>query len=186
MIEATLARIAGQLSRNQIPYCVIGGQAVLLYGSPRLTADIDITVGIGPESIEALQQAVVDDFTPLAERPEEFAKKTMVFPIKDKHSGIRIDLILSFTPYEKEAIRRARNVSIRGTDVAFASPEDVIVHKLFAGRPRDIEDAVGILSKQPEVDLSYIREWLGKFAKTFPEKHLLQTFKKVLRSVNLD
>jgi len=29
---------------------VIGGQAVLLYGEPRLTRDIDITLGIGVES----------------------------------------------------------------------------------------------------------------------------------------
>ncbi|MGC9445266.1 MAG: hypothetical protein ACP5E9_10130 [Candidatus Methanospirareceae archaeon] len=40
---------------------VIGGQAVLLYGEPRLTRDIDITLGLGVEhlaTLEALTGAV--------------------------------------------------------------------------------------------------------------------------------
>jgi predicted nucleotidyltransferase len=35
-----------QLDKNEIPYVVIGGQAVLLYGEPRQTNDIDITLGL--------------------------------------------------------------------------------------------------------------------------------------------
>ena len=41
MFQDLLKRVAGELSRNAIPYMVIGGQAVLLYGEPRLTKDID-------------------------------------------------------------------------------------------------------------------------------------------------
>ena len=37
MFETLLARLAGALSAAGIPYMVIGGQAVLLYGAPRLT-----------------------------------------------------------------------------------------------------------------------------------------------------
>jgi len=37
---------------------VIGGQAVLLYGEPRLTKDIDITLGKGIESLEKIKDNV--------------------------------------------------------------------------------------------------------------------------------
>jgi len=43
---AILARVARALTGGQIPFMVIGGQAVLVHGEPRLTQDIDLTVGI--------------------------------------------------------------------------------------------------------------------------------------------
>jgi len=41
MIEKFIKRTAQCLDRQKIPYMIIGGQAVLLYGRPRLTRDID-------------------------------------------------------------------------------------------------------------------------------------------------
>ncbi len=48
MFEELLKKIGLALDENAIPYMVIGGQAVLLYGEPRLTRDIDITLGVKP------------------------------------------------------------------------------------------------------------------------------------------
>lgn len=45
MFAAVLERVARKLEELDIPYMVIGGQAVLLHGEPRLTRDIDITLG---------------------------------------------------------------------------------------------------------------------------------------------
>ncbi len=42
MITALIKRIAQYLDENKVPYMIIGGQAVLLYGTPRLTRDIDL------------------------------------------------------------------------------------------------------------------------------------------------
>ena len=47
MFQKLLKKIANELSAHNIPYMVIGGQAVLLYGEPRVTKDIDITLGGG-------------------------------------------------------------------------------------------------------------------------------------------
>lgn len=41
MFKELLARLADLLDQKGIPYMIIGGQAVLLYGEPRLTRDID-------------------------------------------------------------------------------------------------------------------------------------------------
>ena len=54
MFEELLSRIATALDRAGIRYMIIGGQAVLLYGEPRLTRDIDLTLGIGPDEIVRL------------------------------------------------------------------------------------------------------------------------------------
>jgi hypothetical protein len=47
--------------------------------------------------------------------------------------------------------------------IRFASLEDLVIHKIFAGRPRDIEDIENILLKNPDYDLGYIEKWLAEF-----------------------
>jgi hypothetical protein len=42
VIENLIKKIAQLLDRRNISYMIIGGQAVLLYGRPRLTRDIDL------------------------------------------------------------------------------------------------------------------------------------------------
>ena len=37
---------------------VIGGQAVLLYGEPRLTRDIDVTLGIGVSELARIKKVL--------------------------------------------------------------------------------------------------------------------------------
>ena len=96
----------------------------------------------------------------------EFAKSTRVLPIQDEQSKIRVDLIFSFSPYEHLAIQRSRPLNFQGVDVNFASAEDLIIHKLIAGRPRDIEDVSSILLRQPTLDTVYLEKWLKEFQKT--------------------
>lgn len=45
----------------------------------------------------------------------------------------------------------------------FASVEDLLVQKLVAGRPRDLEDARGVLNRHPDADAGYVRRWLAEF-----------------------
>ena len=58
MFKKLLKKIANELNTHNIPYMVIGGQAVLLYGEPRLTKDIDIALGIGIDGLKVFQKIV--------------------------------------------------------------------------------------------------------------------------------
>jgi predicted nucleotidyltransferase len=99
--------------------------------------------------------------------------------VVETSSGIRVDFIFSFTPYEMNAINRAKKVIIQGQEVSFASPEDIIIHKLFAGRARDLEDVRTILNKTENINRKYIQHWLKAFDQSFTDKNLLETFKKL-------
>lgn len=160
-----LQKIATVLTRGDIPYMVIGGQAVLLYGEPRLTKDIDITLGIGVDGLPRVLAVVAGTgWNVLVEDPEDFVGRTMVLPVADPGSGIRIDFIFSHLEYERQAIQRAKAVAVGGrTSVNFATLEDVVVHKIVAGRARDMEDVRSILLKNPEYDRPYIERWLAEF-----------------------
>jgi len=183
MFKELLSRLANLLDNRGIPYMIIGGQAVLLYGEPRLTRDIDITLGINIDRLDEVLEIVRT--VPLKALPEDisdFITRTMVLPCLHEGSGIRVDFIFSFTPYEQMAIRRARKVKILGKDVSFCSPEDLIIHKVFAGRPRDIEDVRNVLLKNPGIDINYIERWL-KELDISGEGNFLNTFREVLKNI---
>ena len=180
MFEKILFSIGVSLKKRDIPYMIIGGQAVLLYGEPRLTRDIDITLGVNVDHLDELL-AVVQELTlkPLPKDLKSFVRQTMVLPALDETTGIRVDFIFSFTPYEIEAIKRAKKIKIMDREVNFASPEDLIIHKIFAGRPRDIEDVRTVLLKNPDIDVQYIRKWLKEFDLFSEKKEFLKTFEEV-------
>ena len=116
---------------------------------------------------------------PLPKDLKSFVRQTMVLPALDETTGIRVDFIFSFTPYETEAIKRAKKIKIMDREVNFASPEDLIIHKIFAGRPRDIEDVRTVLLKNPDIDVQYIRKWLKEFDLFSEKKEFLKTFEEV-------
>ncbi len=166
MSKNLLTRLARALDESAISYMIIGGQAVLLYGEPRLTRDVDITLGVTPDALEKVLDVVERvGLSVLVQAVEDFVDRTWVLPALDEETGLRVDFIFSWTPYEQGALRRAREVDVEGYPVKFASPEDVVIHKVLAGRARDTEDVRSILRKQA-MDLNYVRSWLEQFDAT--------------------
>jgi len=164
MYTSILESIARTLNAAAIPYRVIGGQAVLLYGEPRLTKDVDVTLGVDlgrlPEMLHLVEMMGFNLLVDL----EAFTRQTMVLPCQDSDTGIRVDFIFSFSAYEQEALRRVNPVPINKTPVCFASVEDLIIYKMVAGRPRDLEDVKSVLHRNPDLDLPYVRHWLRAFS----------------------
>jgi predicted nucleotidyltransferase len=179
MFEQVLESIAEGLEHLGIPYMIIGGQAVLLYGEPRLTRDVDVMLGTDPGRLsEVLGWVRTNGWRVLVESPAEFVGRTMVLPCLDPVTGIRVDLIFSFSFYEQQALKRARRVSLGKAEVCFASLEDLIIHKILAGRPRDLEDVRSILWKNRTFDLEYVQHWLREFDRSLGEK-LWERFEKL-------
>jgi predicted nucleotidyltransferase len=87
----------------------------------------------------------------------------MVLPCEESSSGIRVDFVFSTSPYESEALSRSVPVNVGGAQVRYASVEDLIIHQLVAGRPRDLEDIRGVLLKNPIYDKTYVKRWLRDF-----------------------
>ena len=97
---------------------VIGGQALLVYGEPRLTRDIDVTLGIGVEGLHKIKSVAEKlKLKYLISDVEDFVQRTMVLPLIDEKSRIRVDFIFSFSPYERQAIKRANDIKFGKTIV---------------------------------------------------------------------
>ncbi|MBM4162689.1 MAG: nucleotidyltransferase family protein, partial [Ignavibacteria bacterium] len=93
MYQTLLANVGRALESQAIPYMVIGGQAVLLHGEPRLTRDIDITLGVDASELKRVRAAMEGvGLTPAVTDVETFVRSTNVFPVSDAVSGVRVDL----------------------------------------------------------------------------------------------
>lgn len=62
---------------------------------------------------------------------------------------------MALTPYQQEALRRARGNVL--------TVEDVLVHKIIAWRGRDRDDIESILAAGHEIDRDYVRRWVEYF-----------------------
>jgi len=180
VFEVLLKLLARELDRADIPYMVIGGQAVQLYGEPRMTRDIDLTLGLGSEGLDRVVAVCGRcGLKPLPAAPAEFVRDTMVLPALDEKTGIRVDFVFSVTDYERQAISRSRPVEFGGVKVRFAAVEDVLIHKLVAARPRDLEDARSIAAKSPNIDRAYVERWLVTFGRTL-DRDLSSAFRRLI------
>lgn len=102
---------------------------------------------------------------PLPRDVERFVRQTFVLPARDPVTRVRVDFVFSTTPYERQAIGRAVRIELGGIGVPFATAEDLIIHKLFAGRPRDEEDALSVVRRKgQELDWRYLERWGQEFA----------------------
>lgn len=184
MVEKLIQKIAVELDREKIPYMIIGGQAVLLYGSPRLTRDIDITIGIDTDQffiIENLCRKL--KLKILSKNPQRFAQDTHVLPAEAMALKIRVDFIFSFTPYEIQAMAKTKKVRMGHYLVKFASVEDVIIHKLFAGRAIDLEDVKNICALHAKhLDKKYLKRWLVQFDELAGHKGLVKAFNRIMKN----
>src|SRR6266705_7120356 len=113
---ALIARLAEALARHQLPFMLIGGQAVLVHGEPRLTQDIDLTVAASIDRLDDVLAACRE--AALSALPADvatFVRETFVLPASDE-TGTRVDLVFSNTPYETAAIARSVRVDVGGSN----------------------------------------------------------------------
>lgn len=86
----------------------------------------------------------------------------LLFEPPDAFVDLQVDLLLARTEYALEALRRRVPIQLPGVDVTIAvmACEDLILHKLMAGRLIDRVDAVALLrANRPTLDFAYLSRW---------------------------
>jgi predicted nucleotidyltransferase len=165
-VEHLIAGLTRELAARSIGFMLIGGQAVLAHGEPRLTDDIDLTLAATPDQLaDVVGVCAALGLTPLPSDVPRFVAETFVLPVRHGLTGFRVDFVFSSTEYERLAISRAVRIAMAGAEVPFATAEDLLIHKLFAARPRDLEDAAGVVRRKgAALDWDYMRHWARAFA----------------------
>ena len=157
----SLGRITALLNKHNLEFALIGGLASSIRGRVRVTADIDIVVDCNvAKAIDFLEQLDEKVFRPFVEDPELSIRQFFILPIEDVTSGIRIDMAIGESGFEKMIVQRASMPD--GYSVPVATAEDLLLMKLMAGRPQDIGDVKGIVEQSRGlIDWSYCEKLAG-------------------------
>ena len=155
-----LTRLAVELQEfcdlRQWKFCIIGGIAVLHWGEPRFTMDLDLTLLTGFGGEEAYVDEWLAHYEARIEGARDFALRNRVLLLRSTE-GIGIDIALGALPFEEKAIERAILIEMEpGAAVKLCSPEDLIVMKAFADRDLDWNDIRGILVRQGSDRLDWV------------------------------
>lgn len=159
-----------RLNQAEITYMVTGSMASNYWGIPRSTHDLDFVIQLPPSSIPKLTVAFAKDFDLDEQMIRTAYEPPYQFNALDHRSGLKVDFwMLKNVPFEREMFSRRKQVSIVGVPAWLASPEDVILHKLYwnniSPSERQLKDAAGVLAVQREVlDLGYLRQWAGELS----------------------
>ncbi len=170
------------------PWYVFGAQAVVAYGRPRMTADVDVTVDIGKESAEVLIRALTDDdFEPRIELSDDFISQARLLPLVHTPTEMPADVVISQPGLQEEFLARTCPVDIGGLTVPLISVEDLIAMKILAARPKDLDDIHGVLTEQVDrIDLEQVDEVLTILEVATDEADLKTRFRKILARVRDD
>ena len=179
--EEALRSLALWFESEEVPYTTIGGMAVSILGQPRATQDIDVVVWLGERSWEAFLSAGESrGFEGRINDVLEFATRSRVMLLRHAASGINVDVSCGALPFEREMIERASAVEVGGVRVKVPSPEDLIVMKAVAQRPKDLNDIEALLSVHKNLDLGRVRHWAGEFAAALETPGILDNLERLL------
>jgi hypothetical protein len=172
-----LSGLAAALDALGARWYVFGAQAALVWGRPRLTTDVDVTVKCGAATDDLVRALATRGFSLRIDATETFIRTTRVVPLEHPASGLALDVVLAGPGLEELFLERAVPVDVAGTLVPFISPEDLIVTKVLAGRAKDIEDVRGVLSERgPALDVNQIRTTLGLLEDALGQSDLVPVF----------
>jgi len=159
---------------------VFGAQAVILYGVPRLSADVDVTVALEPDSPELFASEMrAAGFTLRVDDPE-FVRRTRVMPFVHTPTGMPLDVVLAGSGLEDEFLARAHRTNVGGTPLPFIDVADLLTAKVLAGRPKDIDDARALWKLHGgQIDAARIRRTLTLLEEALAQSDLVSTFDRL-------
>lgn len=155
-----LGRSVRAFRAERVQYMLIGAWALAVWGRPRATLDLDFLVMLDEADLARLgarmgRQGLVADeqwleWNPMLRRSQ----------LRFQFQGVAVDVLCPRDGHDRQAFRRRRRRRMGGHYHWFPAPEDLILQKLKVGRPRDFEDAAGVVRRLwPALDAAYLRRW---------------------------
>jgi len=163
-----LVKITAILDKLAIPYLITGGMAVLVWGRPRFTADVDVVVELKEENLLDLERSLKNlgrsgfiDRMAMREALHHGGE----FNFIDSITGVKVDFwMLKNDAFDSSRLGRRVSKDILGKKVYFISPEDLILIKLQwykeSQSSQQLEDVESIFRiSGHELDKIYLAQW---------------------------
>lgn len=148
-----------------IGYMLTGSMASNVWGIPRSTHDLDFVLQLPPSEVSRFVETFRRDFYIDEAAVRAAYQPPYQFNIIDERSSLKADFwLLRPAPFEREMFDRRVKDRVFGEDCWLATPEDVILHKLYWNSitlsERQLGDAAGVVAVQHgRLDEAYMRRW---------------------------
>ncbi len=154
LLQDVLLRLGRDLESLRLRWALIGGLAVSVHVEPRTTRDVDVVVAVAgdPEAeqvVMALRGRGYHDY-PFGAGMERrdmdrLAGYRFLAPGEDEE-GLVVDVLFAFSGVEPEIVANAQKLEVfSGLFVPVIRPGHLLALKILASRPRDLEDARGLI-----------------------------------------
>ncbi|MCE7985219.1 MAG: hypothetical protein DYG89_28945 [Caldilinea sp. CFX5] len=181
-LRAPIQALQNLIARFGNQGVIIGGIAASILGKPRLTADADAMMLLALEDIpQLLEIAKEEGLRSRIPDIEEFARRSRVLLLQHKESGINVDISLGLLPFEVEAVERGQAYETGSLQIRLPTPEDLIILKAVAHRPKDMLDIEAVIAMQKELDHQRIKFWVSQFAELLETPELWTDVEKMLK-----
>jgi hypothetical protein len=177
-----LQALSAALDSLRVGWYVFGAQAVLQWGRPRFTEDIDVTVLAGAVTTAQLVARLRQHgFELRIEGTPAFVDQTRVLPLTFSDSGWALDLVLGGPGLEEHFLERSIPTEVTpGLHVRVICPEDLIVTKVLAGRPKDLDDARSVVQARGDaLDRDGVRRTLAMLEEALGVSDLVPVFERL-------
>lgn len=137
--------LCGRFGKRGLPYAVIGGIAMALYGKPRFTKDIDLLVPF--EAIERVRKIMQDAGYDETAQPWRFKNSGLVLHRFMKVQGaqsVLVDVLAADDPTRLAMIDRAESMPWEGGAVRVVTRPDLVTLKGARASDQDMVDIKGI------------------------------------------
>ena len=171
LLLPALRPVLAEFDRMSIAYYIGGSVASSLYGQPRSTLDVDLCARVAEAHIGELVSNWEHDFYVSESAMRDAIQRGRCFNVIHLATSLKIDVfVCADDPFNTAVLRRRQSRTVTFTDevltVWFASPEDLVLHKLVWFRKggetseRQWRDIAGVLLQQRNLlDTSYIADW---------------------------
>ena len=159
------ARLQGMLLDEGLDFFFVGGIPLQIWGQPRLTTDIDLTVFTELINEDERINWFLSRFNPLIGTQDstlQFARQRRVLLLQTE-SKTEIDVMLGGIADISEELRRSSYQQFTPTlSLKICSADTLIALKTIAGRGQDFVDIETVMIKQNAVDWEYIESYLDQ------------------------
>lgn len=156
------------LAARKIPYAIIGAFAASFYGVVRASVDADAVISLRPSQTDAeALLAVIREAGFQGTYRQGDARDPIGAVLKVEDSfGNRADLLMHIRGMTDAAFTRAVETEFMNTRVRMIGLEDFIAMKLFAGSPKDVDDAAGAFTvSHQRLNLTLLKELVQPYGK---------------------
>jgi hypothetical protein len=93
---------------------------------------------------------------------------------------VDLDVSQAWSSFEHEAIAAREKARFGRVRAPMSVPDDLVVFKAIAGRPKDIEDAEALLVLHPRIDLVRARQRVAELAAMADAPELVDGFDTIM------